>query len=80
MVNGDMDPTEETKEKCMAWGPGYLCGARTFILAIVIILAFVAVGIYTMDVEKLYNAALLVLGFFFGSKMPQQATTTKGGA
>lgn len=74
MANGDMDPAEEHKNKCLAWGPGFLCGARTFTIALLVILAFVIVAVYTMDIDKLYDAALLVLGFFFGVKATTAAS------
>ncbi len=71
MTNGEATAEEEEilTKGCISWGPGFICGIRSWIIAIAIVLGFLIVAVQMKDIEKLFNAVMLVVGFYFGSKM-----------
>jgi hypothetical protein len=53
---------------CMEAGPIKVCGVRTFIIALVILVPFAYLAFITKSTELLFAAATMVLTYFFGMK------------
>lgn len=65
--------TEEAEENsilkdCMEAGPLKICGVRTFIIALVILIPFSLLAYETKAIDLLFAAASMILTFFFGMK------------
>lgn len=53
---------------CMEAGPIKICGVRTFIIALVVLIPFSLLAYQTKSIELLFAAASMILTFFFGMK------------
>lgn len=53
---------------CMEAGPIKVCGVRTFIIALVVLVPFALLAYETKSTELLFAATTMVLTYFFGMK------------
>lgn len=68
----DEDENEERIKDCINIGGYQVCGIRTFIIALVVLVPFSILCFQDQKSDLLFAAATMVLSFFFGMKTEEK--------